>query len=289
MCPLILCSSLLRMLLQSGTMTTINPLIIPGDENVGICPSQERTDTAIQNITASVRAMLQNYQSASRLSNCGTGEWHQVAHLNMSDPSQQCPSTWKLDNTLGIRNCRRPQSSSGSCPATFYTPGRQYSRVCGRAIGYQVGSTDAFGGAAGRSIDSFYVYGLSITHGATRNHIWTFAAGITEGGRTVPRDNCPCLNPSDQGNRLPPSFVGENYYCESGNPTSTYIVNNLYSSDPLWDGMQCEGQCCSNGKSPPWFSVNLANPTNDDIEVRICIPQGTFDDIAVQLLEVYVQ
>ena len=53
------------------------------------------------------------------------------------------------------------------------------------------------------------------------------------------------------------------------------------------------GQCCSNGKSPPWFSVELAlpKPTIDDIEVHIIlrIPQDSIDDIAIQQLELYVQ
>ena len=26
---------------------------------------------------------------------CGPGVWKQVAYLNMSDPSQQCPSAWR--------------------------------------------------------------------------------------------------------------------------------------------------------------------------------------------------
>ena len=43
------------------------------------------------------------------------------------------------------------------------------------------------------------------------------------------------------------------------------------------------------GKSPPWFSVELPNPTTDDIEVRLCVPQPTYDDVAIQLLELYVQ
>ena len=65
---------------------------------------------------------------------------------------------------------------------------------------------------------------------------------------------------------------------------------HLYSEDPLWDGEQCEGECCSNGKSPPWFSVELPNPTSDDIEVRICCGEGTQeDDTPIQLLEIYVQ
>jgi hypothetical protein len=63
---------------------------------------------------------------------------------------------------------------------------------------------------------------------------------------------------------------------------------HLYSTDPLWDGQQCENQCCSNGKSPPWFSMELPNPTTDDIEVRICIGQPSYDDIVIQIIELYV-
>ena len=68
------------------------------------------------------------------------------------------------------------------------------------------------------------------------------------------------------------------------------LSTSTNSEDPLLDGEQCEGQCCSNGKSPPWFSVELPNPTNDAIEVRICSREGTQqDDVPIQLLEIYVQ
>ena len=86
-----------------------------------------------------------------------------------------------------------------------------------------------------------------------------------------------------------PSFISDNYYCESGNSDISYIHSHFYSSDPLWDGEQCEGECCSNGKSPPWFSVQLLNPTTDDIEVSICIPQQSYDDVPIELLEIYIQ
>ena len=78
----------------------------------------------------------------------------------------------------------RPENSPPTCPATFYHSSRQYSQVCRRVIGYQIGSVDAFGyqigsvdafgaGARGQGIDSYYVYGVSVTHGAPWNHIWT--------------------------------------------------------------------------------------------------------------------
>ena len=282
--------SLLLMVLQPAlsyyNLSLMTIEIIEG--TIGSCPSQEKSDAAIQNITSSIQNILDSYLEIT--SNCGPGRWYGVTSLNMSDPSQQCPSAWRELNDGIVRACGIPASINAGCPATFYTTNRQYSRVCGRVIGYQIGSTDAFGwDAASKSLDSYYVYGVSITHGMPRNHIWTYAAGVSEGGRSPQAVNCPCSKPNDVGNAVVPSFVGNNYYCESGNSANTFIRSHLYSSDPLWDGQQCEGECCSNGKSPPWFSVELPNSTTDDIEVRICRGAEPRDDIPVQLLELYIQ
>ena len=265
-----------------------------GKENSmsGVCFSEKEREIMIRNITADVQSIiLQNLLSIELGLNCGPGHWFLVAHLNMSDPPQQCPSAWREYNTSGVRACGRPATSEGSC-SSLPIPSYQskYSRVCGRAIGYQIGSTDAFGfRAIDQPLDSYYVYGVSITHGTPRNHIWTYAAGVSEGRYSDQRDNCPCSNPGHPDNALPPSFVGDNYYCESGNPDNTFVYGRIYTEDRLWDGQQCEGQCCSNGKYPPWFSVELTNPTTDDIEVRICSGEGSQDETLVQLLEIYIQ
>ena len=291
-------SIILLLVVQSAISATLDPVTIPGNGETGSCPAQVSRDTAIQNLRASVLTIIQSINLTSPNmargpSQCGAGQWYRVAHLNMSNSAQQCPSAWREYSSSGVRGCTRPQTTSGSCPATFYPTSRQYSRVCGRVIGYQYGTTDAFGyRATGNSIDSYYVYGVSVTHGAPpRNHIWTLAAGLTERGETAQNSgyNCPCADPNNPNNVLPPSFVGNNYYCESGNPRTDWGGNRWYPNDPLWDGEQCEGQCCSDGESPPWFSVDLPNPTTDDIEVRICIPQDNVDDVVIQLLELYVQ
>ena len=89
----------------------------------------------------------------------------------------------------------------------------RYSRVCGRAIGYQYGSTDAFlnnlNGVV--PIDQPYVDGLStrITHGSPRQHIWTFTAGHEVLAEV--EYNCPC---SAYPKVSPPPYVGNNWYCE---------------------------------------------------------------------------
>ena len=211
---------------------------------------------------------------------CGPGLWWSVAYLNMTDPSQQCPPAWREYNTSGVRACGRPITSERSCPATFYFTGRQYSRVCGRAIGYQFGRPGAFGPNNEVGLD-----GISILYGTQRHHIWSYAAGRQETSDSVPQ-NCPCSRPRAE---RPPSYIGDNYYCESGNPTNSFNYQ-LYSDDKLWDGQQCEGTCCNGANSPPWFSIQLPAPTTEVVEVRICCNEGTDrEDIPLELIEIYVQ
>ena len=270
-----------------SAVTTMRPVVIQRTDNDDeTCPPQTEREAAIQTVRTTIN-LIYALENASQYE-CGNGPWYSVAHLNMSDPSQRCPSAWREFNSGGVRACGRPTTSGGSCPATFYATNSQYSRVCGRAIGYQIGSTDAFSYLAVPRIDAYYAYGVSITHGRPRNHIWTYAAGVSEGDYWQ-RHNCPCSKPRSWLSDYPPAFVRDNWYCESGNPTGRFEQGRLYSADPLWDGKQCEGECCGNGKSPPWYSVELTNSTTDDIEVRICCAEGTYTDVLIQLLEIYIQ
>ena len=216
---------------------------------------------------------------------CGPGPWNSVAYLNMTDPLQQCPPAWREYNTSGIRACGRPTATEGTCTTVLYSVDRQYNKVCGRLIGYQIASPDGFTGS--HTLDQTYIDGISITHGMPqRNHIWSYVAGITERSSGHRNNNCPCSTVVGSG---PQSFVGDNYYCESGNPTNTFRVDQLFLDDPLWDGKQCEGTCCTGRNSPPWFSVQLPAPTTDTIEVRICADESNDnEDILIQLLEIFV-
>ena len=217
----------------------------------------------------------------SDLHPCGPGEWHRVAYLNMRDPTQQCPSAWREYNTGGVRACWRPSTSGGSSAATTYSIDFQYKKVCGRVVGYQFGSPDGF---LSGNINKIYVDGISITHGSPRQHVWTYAAGLTETASINGMSNCPCS--TSPGSRAP-SFVGINYYCESGNPTDTF-TSQLYTNDKLWDGKQCEGSCCTGADTPPWFKVHLSSMTSDDIEIRILGNEGTStEDTPVELIEMF--
>ena len=106
------------------------------------------------------------------------------------------------------------RSTWGSCEGLNYTTGsEQYDQVCGRIIGYQIGTTDAFLGALSNSIDTSYLDGVSMMHGSPSQHIWSFASGLSE-VNSRPMATCPCVAGSSSNNI--PSFVGHNYFCESG-------------------------------------------------------------------------
>ena len=217
---------------------------------------------------------------------CGTGLWYRVAHLNMSNPSQQCPSAWREYNSQ-FRACGRPNSTVASRPSQIFPISHQYSKVCGRVIGIQVASPDTFHHGRNSGINEGYIDGVSITHGSPRHHIWSYVGSVSE-HPTNPSLACPCNSSSgDQ----PQSFVGSNYYCESGNPAQAW-QGRVFPNDKLWDGEQCshEGTCCTGTNTPPWFSVNLGNPTSDDIEVRIMGSESTDnEDTPIELLDIYVQ
>ena len=118
---------------------------------------------------------------------------------------------------------------------------------------------DAFGYLL--DIEAVYADGVSITYGSpgNRHHVYTYAAGVKE------HDSCPCATNGA------PSLVGSNYYCESGNPGPGWNMT-WYTSDVLWDGLQCGGaeSMCCNPTDLPWFCRTFATPISEDLEVRIC-------------------
>ena len=77
----------------------------------------------------------------------------------------------------GVRACRRPDNSSGSCPIIRHFTSQQYSRVCGRVIGFQYATPNAFKKIANNDID---LDGVNISFSTQHNHIWSYVAGETQ-------------------------------------------------------------------------------------------------------------
>ena len=151
--------------------------------------------------------------------------------------------------------------------------------MCGWIIGYQFGYPNGFSYRSTYAVNQPYVDGVSITHGSPRSHIRTLAAHGSESNSGCPYEGGPSA----------PSFVGSNYYCESGYDGTGDPSDVLYTSDPLWDGEQCEseGSCCS---TAPWFTADLVNPTTDDIEVRICSNNyEDEEDTPIHFLGLYIR
>ena len=222
---------------------------------------------------------------AMNLTRCGntTGGWTRVAHIDMTRPEGTCPSP--LVTIASPRSCS-PTSEAGCSSLSFSTFGVPFTKVCGRTIGYQRGNIDAFGTYAllGRGIDNPYVDGLSITYDTPRRHLWTYAAGHAESDN-LGGHSCPCA--SALGTQ-PPSFVGDHYYCESGNVGGA--ENQWFSDDPLWDGDGCpSGNTCCDPPNLPWFNRMINPPSTADIELRLCRDERMIsEDVSVELFELFV-
>ena len=226
---------------------------------------------------------------------CGgiTGGWMQVANIDMTDSSHTCPQGLRT-LTTPLRMCGRSITSPGCSSATFDSHGIPYTRVCGKIIGYQDKTTDAFHPYIRNqalTIDNNYIDGVSLTHGSQpRKHIWSFAAALDETqnaySSSTHQSRCPCII----GQSIPiPPWVGNDYFCDTGAKERYQYI--FYPDDPLWDGEGCgpTSTCCS-FNNPPWFSKQLPSPTTDDIEMRLCVDQhSNNEDVTVEKVELFVQ
>ncbi len=202
---------------------------------------------------------------------CGgiIGGWARVAYLNITDPNARCPPGLEGRTYLGDkRTCVLPETMQSSCVSVFYnTMGIEFSRVCGRILGYQYRSPDAFfkfNTMTPITIDSNYVDGISLTRGTPREHIWTFAGG-----------DCPqsCIH-------FRPDFVPINqFFCDGLKyPNCTDFCNVQ-----LWNGKQCD----PNSK---WFYNQLPQVKGDLVELRLCQDEGAFSEQTPLVeIELYVQ
>ena len=218
---------------------------------------------------------------------CGgqKGGWTTIVRLNISK-GDICPSGWTRITISGKVVCRSGNDASGCYSAIFTTYNITFNKICGQVTGYQKGAPEAFQSPA-KSINDHYVTGLSITLGHPRKHVWTYATGISDDGN-YPGNNCPCAATPGPD---PPAFVGDDYYCESGN-TGTYSYNDYHTSDVLWDGYGCyhaNNNCCTN-PNMPWFFRQFSRSMQDYLETRICSKDPFSNEhTLVESIELYIQ
>ena len=228
---------------------------------------------------------------------CGghKGGWMRVAQLDTTN-GDSCPGDWI--NNADYNSLCTGVDSPGCHSANFSVP-YNYNKICGQLRGFQKGSPDSFypytfargltnmyvPDTFSKTVNGVYVDGVSITLGDPRKHVWTYAVGASD-DYDYPYFNCPCAN-----NSLleAPVFVGNNYYCESGN-IGTFSGGTLYSEDALWDGEQClpDNSCCDK-TSQPWFFHQLSISVKEHLEVRICKDQPRNEDVTVEKLQLFIQ
>ena len=224
---------------------------------------------------------------------CGghKGGWTRIAKFDTSK-GDSCPTGWTKITTPGTNPksvCRSSNDDGGCYSAIFTTYNITFNKICGKVKGYQKGNSIAFRSTDQytKSINDYYMSGISVTLGNPRKHVWTYAAGISDDGN-YPSWNCPCAATPGPD---PPAFVGNHYYCESGN-TGTYDRGDYHTSDPLWDGHGChhaKNNCCTN-PDMPWFFRQFALSMDDYLEARICHADGFFhDESLVESIELYIQ
>ena len=218
-----------------------------------------------------------------------------IAYLDTS-VSDTCPSNLTKYEVNGKTMCGR-HNRTVPCDSVYYpSHGVEYSNICGRAVGYSQKGTVACGFWwssntfywHNNSINGLYATGVIITRGPSndRNHVWTFASGRQEANYDV--CNCPCASGGDAA----PSFVGNNYFCESATKYEPPVGDGhqWYTNYTLWQGNCYEGSYCCPDDGRPWFNVDLDCPTTQDIEVRWCGYPGLnlYGNIATEILELFV-
>ena len=155
----------------------------------------------------------------------GKGGWMRIGYLNMTESGATCHPGLTLQQYNNINHglCDDwPNPSSGGCSSTkFSTLGLSFYKVCGQVRGYQYGRPNGFFPLI-KGIDSYYVCGVSITHGQNpRKRIWTYAGGLREDRSDW--NGCPCNTGYSGSRNVASSFVGNHYYCESGlDPDKSY-------------------------------------------------------------------
>ena len=190
-----------------------------------------------------------------------SGGWMRVAYLDMTNTSHHCPTSLRQRTDSAVRSCAAYSDSPTCSSVQHRTHGILYSIVCGKITAYQDDTTNGFLSTV-ETINSFYVDGISLTLGQPLQHIWTFAADFS---------CCPCTDA--------PSFVGNNYFCDSAQSNSGPI--NL--ANPIWDGEDCVFNSCCRQNNPPWFRKQLPQPTTDNIQMRLCRDQARDnEDVAIK-------
>ena len=283
---------------QQGSLLPVNvsQAVVRG-QNPSSCPGEQMLDSQTIATMGEIERIIGDSVAPILTCPCGgAGRWTKLADVDFTNPLVPCPAGFTTVNISSVRGCGRARAEPAACKSvTFPVNGQSYSRVCGRVNAYQRGSVDALHpsvvGTA--TLEGTYVDGVSLTYGpeGSRQHIWTFVAALYErsNGGYAASPNCDCTNTNENWPFTVPSFIGNNYFCATGNAGPGW-AGIVYGDDPLWDGLGCgPTNACCQLNNPPWFCTALPQPTTEDIELRVCHDQQQLDeDLLLSLVNIYI-
>jgi len=254
------------------------------DALAGSCSNIYRTNPAAQNGYYYLRGNTPSYCRFDLNTEGDFDEygWERFVLVDMREANATCPGDFRrVVGPDNVAYCRR-NINTGGCTHMYWPTYNYVKRMYGRIYGIQFGTPDIERLFDGLDNDG-YVDGVSLTYSRfpNREHIWTFI-----GYTSAAFPNCPC---STEPARETPTFIGDNYFCESGTDHETDFYEE-FTDDPIWDAMNCEAtqvNCCDRG---PWFYREFNTAFLDEVELRLCLDQDTSDeDIGLQLIELWVQ
>jgi hypothetical protein len=281
---------------DASKLEHINLEKLPGQQDLTTCIEAHTEDTqqSLDDLKGCIEEIQESLDAIQpHVHPCGGPGWIQIVNVTYSDPGVSCPGAWTA-TTYGTEDgCARSAFSANTInPHIFPVNGIMYNQVCGRIDAFAFSTPVAFETGV-TDLELNYVDGISLTRGAagSRGHIWTFAASAVEnptvGDTAQLPPQCPC-----DGGTLPPGFVGQNYFCESGaGAVDISTVTSFLGADRLWDGMDCTVDVCCTRANPPYFRSYLVSTTAEDIEARLMLSEAgsSNSDILITRIELYVR
>ena len=176
----------LFMATSNGQAISMAPIEIPSTSGSCTAEGREAARDAIYSEVQSLLPLLYPPQCPCG----GPGPWRRIAHLNMSDPNQQCPTNWRLV-TSPVRACGQDQQVLGVLVILPFSRLMEYRTLAcvEELMPFREEHLMHFTPPSKGTILAWkvvYIDGVSLTHGAagSRQHIWSFVAALYEDDET---------------------------------------------------------------------------------------------------------
>ena len=115
-----------RVLISAGLATAQTyhiPTVSLDTPDNSVCPPDAQLEAVRNSISGNLSDILVEIavnkttilETTITIPECGGSGWRQVAFLDMTDPDQTCPSSWRLYSQDSVRACGRQETNIGSC------------------------------------------------------------------------------------------------------------------------------------------------------------------------------